>query len=49
MLLDFESTSERYLSANYKYVVGDISLAQLIEKVDILREKDVFIAAYPHD
>lgn len=48
-LLDFESTSERYLSANYKYVVGDISLAQLIEKVDMLREKDVFIAAYPHD
>ncbi|WP_277070431.1 homoserine dehydrogenase [Prevotella corporis] len=49
LLLDFESTSERYLSANYKYVVGDISLAHLIEKVDILREKDVFIAAYPHD
>ena len=48
-LLKFESVSENYISDDYKYVVGRVSLGELHKVQDELRKRDVFIAAYPND
>ncbi len=48
-LLHFDSISESYISDDYKYVVGKISLQELWGCQDKLRSRNVFIAAYPND
>ena len=48
-LVKFESVSENYISDNYKYVVGRVSLAELHKVQEELRKRNVFIAAYPND
>ena len=48
-LVNFESVSESYISDNYKYVVGRVSLSELHRVQEELRRRDVFIAAYPRD
>ena len=48
-LLNFESISESYTSENYKYVVGNISLTELHKAQKELRQRNIFIAAYPRD
>ena len=48
-LMKFESVSENYISDEYKYVVGTVSLRELHKKQDLLRSRNVFIAAYPND
>ena len=42
-LLPFTSIQERYSSEKVNYVIGEISLKDLIEKKDILNSEDVFI------
>ena len=46
-LFDFESIEEQYISNDYQYVVGHISLANLHKNAAQIRERDLFIAAYP--
>jgi hypothetical protein len=46
-LFDFDSIEEQYISNDYKYVVGHISLANLHKNAAQIRERDLFIAAYP--
>ena len=48
-LLKFESVSENYISDDYKYVVGRVSLGELRKVQEELRKRNVFIAAYPND
>ena len=48
-LLNFDNISENYVSDNYKYVVGNISLTELHKVQEQLRERNIFIAAYPRD
>ena len=48
-LVKFESVSENYISDNYKYVVGCVSLRELHKVQEELRKRNVFIAAYPND
>ena len=48
-LLKCESVSENYISYDYKYVVGRVSLAELHKVQEELRKRNVFIAAYPND
>ena len=48
-LIKFESVSENYISDEFKYVVGTVSLRDLHKIQDELRKRDVFIAAYPND
>jgi homoserine dehydrogenase len=42
--LQVEGISERFSRNNFKYVIGNISLKNLILHKDLLRQKDVFIA-----
>ena len=48
-LIHFDSVSESYISDNNKYVVGRVSLTELLRVQDELRKRNVFIAAYPND
>ena len=48
-LVKFEEVYENYTSADYKYVVGRVSLANLHSVQDELRKRNIFIAAYPRD
>lgn len=48
-LLTFQSIDEKYVSQDYSYVVGKISLKELKEKQQELHARDIFIAAYPED
>ena len=48
-MIKFDSVSENYISENYKYVVGCVSLHELHKVQDELRKRNVFIAAYPND
>ena len=48
-LVHFDSVSESYISDNNKYVIGRVSLAELLRVQDELRKRNVFIAAYPRD
>ena len=42
--LQVENISERFARNNYKYVIGSITLKNLIANRDLLLNKDVFIA-----
>ena len=46
-LFEFASIEEQYISNDYKYLVGHISLANLHKIAAQIRERDLFIAAYP--
>ncbi|MDR1973917.1 MAG: homoserine dehydrogenase [Bacteroidales bacterium] len=46
-LFNFSEITERYWSKEYKYVVGKISLADLIRIKGELRQRNLFLAAYP--
>ncbi|MBR6655116.1 MAG: homoserine dehydrogenase [Alistipes sp.] len=46
-LFEFASIEEQYVSDDYKYLVGHISLANLHRISAQIRERDLFIAAYP--
>lgn len=48
-LVKFDTVLENYISDDYKYVVGTVSLRDLHKIQDELRKRDVFIAAYPND
>ena len=48
-LVKFDTVLENYISDEYKYVVGTVSLRDLHKIQDELRKRDVFIAAYPND
>lgn len=48
-LIEFDNISETYRSADFNYIVGHTSLAVLQRVTHLLRERDVFIAAYPPD
>ncbi len=48
-LVHFETISENYVSDDYAYVVGMVSLRELHRVQEQLRKRDVFIAAYPND
>lgn len=45
--LGFTSVSERYTSSEASYVIGDIPLGRLIERIDLLDSPDVFICNIP--
>ena len=48
-MFNFVNVSESYISETSKYVVGDISLAELYRINDKIRGRDLFLAAYPND
>lgn len=48
-LIDFDSISEKYTSADVNYVVGITSLRALQSAAPELRKRRVFLAAYPRD
>ena len=48
-MFNFVNVSESYISDTCRYVVGDINLADLYRIQDQIRDRDLFIAAYPHD
>lgn len=48
-LIRFDRISETYSSADFNYVIGHTSLADLQKVAHLLRERNVFIAAYPPD
>lgn len=48
-LIDFDSISEKYSSAEVNYVVGTTSLRALLDAAAELRKRKVFLAAYPRD
>ena len=46
-LFEFDSIEEQYISSDYQYLVGQISLANLHKIAPQIRERNLFIAAYP--
>ncbi len=46
-ILQFMTIEEQYVGRESKYVIGDILLSELIEKRDLIRGKDVFVANIP--
>lgn len=46
-LINFESISEKYQSESVNYVVGITTLAELHRVAPVLRQRPVFVAAYP--
>jgi homoserine dehydrogenase len=48
-LLHFDRIDESHISAQHKYVVGIVSLSELYRAQQTLRERDIFVAAYPTD
>jgi homoserine dehydrogenase len=48
-LFPFESITERYWSDTYKFVIGEIRLANLVHIKEEIVKRDVFIAAAPLD
>ncbi len=48
-LIHFSKVRERYTSPEWNYIVGDVSLADLVAVGDKLRDKEIFLAAYPWD
>ena len=45
--LEFDEISERYQSAAHSYVIGDISIANLIKARHVLDNREVFICNIP--
>lgn len=48
-LFRFTDITERYWSGDHKYVIGKVSLRNLVEIQERLRGKDLFLAAYPEN
>ena len=48
-LLCFDRIDERYFSHDYCYVVGWLPMSELLLKAAELRQRDVFVAAFPED
>lgn len=48
-LLQFENIEESYTSATHSYLVGHVKMKELVAKAPLLRQTDVFIAAFPED
>lgn len=48
-LLRFDEISESYSSPGYNYIVGKISLANLMTAREALYSRNIFLAAYPTD
>ncbi len=48
-LMRFEEISERYVSDDYRYVVGKVRLSSLTEVRGELARRKIFVAAYPND
>ena len=48
-LLNFTNISESYYSDSFKYVVGEVSLQELHDRAQELRNAPVFLSLYPHD
>ena len=48
-LINFLNISETYVSDDFKYIVGTVTLADLHRVQDELRRRKVFLAAYPED
>lgn len=48
-MFNFVNVSESYISDTSKYVVGDISLAELYRIQEKIRGRNIFLAAYPND
>lgn len=48
-IIHFEDVFESYTSADYNYVVGNVSLHTLLKARPRLMQRDVFVAAYPRD
>ena len=48
-LISFVNIEESYNSANNNYIVGTVTMAELLQKADTLRKADIFLAAYPQD
>lgn len=46
-LLPFEHITERYYSDSFNYVIGEIKLADLYDKAEILNNEDVFLINLP--
>lgn len=46
-LFPFQDIAERYWSEKFRFVIGHIRLADLVAIKELIREKDVFIAAAP--
>lgn len=48
-LLQFENIEESYTSATHSYLVGHVKMKELVAKASLLRQTDVFLAAFPED
>ena len=48
-LISFVNIEESYNSAHNNYIVGTVTMAELLQKADTLRKADIFLAAYPLD
>ena len=46
-ILNFISIDEQFISASNRYIIGHISLSELINKRSLLANKDIFIANIP--
>ena len=48
-LLNFTNISKSYYSDGFKYVVGEVSLQELHDRAQELRNAPVFLLLYPQD
>jgi homoserine dehydrogenase len=48
-LIHFEEVFESYTSAEFNYIVGNVSMSNLMKARNILKKRNVFVAAYPRD
>lgn len=48
-LLHFQEIEESYVSATHRYVVGHVLMSELVDKAPLLRQTDVFVAAFPEE
>lgn len=48
-LLHFDEVCERYSSTGYNYIIGRVSLSNLLACREMLYSQKLFIAAYPYD
>lgn len=47
-LIPFEKISERYISENVNFVIGEISITNLRKNIEVLKKEDVFVANIPY-
>jgi hypothetical protein len=45
----FEEVFESYTSAEFNYIVGNVSMRNLMRVRTQLKSRNVFLAAYPRD